>query len=67
MRRYIPQDDLDDARDAVAAGRPLADVAGRLGVSVDELAQLLRVPRIRPIPEDPEICLFSPERMQAVL
>lgn len=42
MSRHIPQELIDDARDAVKCGKPLAEIAGRLGLNEDYLGMLLR-------------------------
>jgi hypothetical protein len=40
--RHIPQEILEDARDAVKCGRALAEIAGRLGLKESDLAMLIR-------------------------
>jgi hypothetical protein len=43
--KHLPQETIDEAADALRYGRPLAEIATKLGVREDYLAMLL--PQIR--------------------
>ena len=69
---YIPQDIIDDARNAYGFGVPLDKIAGHIGVSVAELQNALGLPqwksepvqdRQRELPFD----LFATDRLDSVL
>ena len=42
MSIHVPQEIIEDAQEAVKCGKPLAEIAGRLGLHEDYLAMLLR-------------------------
>lgn len=63
--RYVPQDQLDDARNAIACGVPVATLASQIGVSEDELRMLLRLPQWKR--EEPQLLLDITARTEDVL
>jgi len=50
--RYIPQDTIDEAREALRAGATLDRIAGQLRILPTELASLIGLPQMRRIPAD---------------
>jgi len=58
---YINQEQLEDARNAIAFQVPIARVAAHLGVSAEVLRSALGLPALKPIPQDeePRIDLFA--------
>lgn len=69
MKRHYPQRVLDEARDEIRFnGGRVSDVAERLGVSADQLARMIGLPRLQAIPDDGEPCIFeAAERLNQIL
>ncbi len=68
MNRHIPQATIDEARDAIRGGRRLEDIAGQQRTTPDQLVRLIGLPRLQPIPDESEPCIFeAAERLSAVL
>ena len=67
-RPYIDADRLGEASQAVRDGIPTDRVAGRLGVTVDVLQQLLGMPQWRADPSsDESVDLWAADRLREVL
>ena len=67
---YIPGHIIDECRDLKRQGHSIATLASRLGVSPEDLANLLGEPAWKQLPQQAtdEFCLFAgAERLQAQL
>lgn len=64
---YLSQDIRDQAEEARRQGTPVATIAERIGINVDDLCQLMSWPMWKTIPDDPETDLFALDRLEDVL
>lgn len=64
---YLDQDTREQAEEAKRQGIPVATIAGRLGMSPDNLCELMAWPQWKQIPQDTETDLFSVDRLESLL
>lgn len=64
---YLDQDTRDQAEEAKRQGMPVATIAQRLGMSPDNLCELMGWPQWKQIPAEPETDLFALDRLEGVL
>ena len=64
---YLDQDTRDQAEEAKRHGTPVAVIAQRLGMSPDNLCDLMGWPQWREIPPAGELNIFAVERLESLL
>jgi hypothetical protein len=63
MRRYIPGDLLDEAKQAIRSHVPIGDVARRLGIEVEDLRHRLDLPSGK-LSQEPTTDLWRSDELQ---